>query len=699
LNSIYGNKIVKSEGWSVWDTGTNTSLITYAEYKSKGFNGALADVSKRVSWSKQLTDAQALVYYDNSKIFGTWDPCTVANVCPTAKGELVMLNFKVTKGANLSTPTTFAWNTAWNMKDIQFSVYRSVDTKTNFVKLKDITSTTDTLWNYTTNDNAPEAGKTYYYVIKATKTGFKEFNTDTVSVTSLPTITLNGTLSDFLQGLGAPSASQVYTVTGENLPSALVITLPNNFEASIDGGKTWNTSSVSISPVSGIVPTTSVLIRLNAKAAGNYAGTISHTSTGAGTKTLTLTGVTQTEALAFSQRLAFWSMNISDADSAAVRAKGVTVSKPSLKRLYLSNGSVIPAYSTLHGQAFAPSANGGGLWTTAGGGGNNLYRGSYEQIVIKCNTDYTLRVDSLQLKTALYAAATGKFALVYSKTGFKSDSSEASASLSAGIPLAAGANGKFATPIVPNAEPSSTTTRYQFALNGSTGINMVAGDSLTFRLYYSTGSSSTGRYAKIKDLELLGVSKAILKPALALTQAFQDFNYMIGMTNEPQSYTVTAENIQGEIQLVPSAFFELSLDKTTWVNAASVLKITPTNGMVSTKVYVRFTASTAGSYTGTITHKATGVQDITVNLKGVVTKPLGIDEIGNHALLLSPNPSINEVQVSHPAEKAELRLIDLQGNSKISQSLTGHTTTTTLSLQGLPSGVYLVEWSTGEKSY
>jgi pectinesterase len=62
-------------------------------------------------------------------------------------------------------------------------------------------------------------------------------------------------------------------------------------------------------------------------------------------------------------------MNISDADSAAVRAKGVTVSKPSLKRLYLSNGSVIPAYSTLHGQAFAPSANGGGLWTTAGGGG------------------------------------------------------------------------------------------------------------------------------------------------------------------------------------------------------------------------------------------------------------------------------------------------------------------------------------------
>jgi hypothetical protein len=87
LNSIYGNKIVKPEGWSVWDTGTNTSLITYAEYKPKGFNGALADVSKRVSWSKQLTDAQALVYYDNSKIFDTWDPCTIANVCPTAKGS------------------------------------------------------------------------------------------------------------------------------------------------------------------------------------------------------------------------------------------------------------------------------------------------------------------------------------------------------------------------------------------------------------------------------------------------------------------------------------------------------------------------------------------------------------------------------------------------------------------------------------
>ena len=33
---------IRAEGWSVWDAGTDVSKITYAEYKTKKFDGSLA---------------------------------------------------------------------------------------------------------------------------------------------------------------------------------------------------------------------------------------------------------------------------------------------------------------------------------------------------------------------------------------------------------------------------------------------------------------------------------------------------------------------------------------------------------------------------------------------------------------------------------------------------------------------------------
>ncbi|CAF3941844.1 unnamed protein product, partial [Rotaria sp. Silwood1] len=49
-------------GWSIWDAGTITSMITNAEYKSKKFDGTLVDISNRVSWSKQFTNTDTVGY-------------------------------------------------------------------------------------------------------------------------------------------------------------------------------------------------------------------------------------------------------------------------------------------------------------------------------------------------------------------------------------------------------------------------------------------------------------------------------------------------------------------------------------------------------------------------------------------------------------------------------------------------------------
>ncbi|MEA5426195.1 pectinesterase family protein [Arcicella lustrica] len=815
LNSIYGNKIVKPEGWSTWDTGTNTSIITYAEYKNKRYDGSLADISKRVTWSKQLSDADALAYYDNTKVFGTWNPCaTTTDFCTPSKAEIAFVNIKVTKGANLSTPTTFTWNIAWSMKDLRYELYRSTDNKATFSKLTETVSASDTIINFKMTDAAPAAGKTYYYLLKGIKTGLKDYISDTLTVSSVPTITIVGTPKDFIQGLGKASAAQVYSLSAENLADKLMITIPNNFEISANAGKTWmnSSSNFSLTPTNGSIATTSIQVRLNSTQAGTFSGNILHTSTDAISKSITVNGTTQTDPLPVSQRLAFWSMIVADNDSSALRAKGVIVPKPILKRLSLSNNSVIPAYSALHGQAFAPSTDGGGLWTTAGGGfGNNLNRGLYEQFVIKASSGYAVKVDSISLKMALYAAATGKFAIVYSKTGFKTDSADVSGGLMSGIPMPNTANGAFATPALPVSEPSETATFYQLALNGANGINLATGDSITIRMYFSTGSSSAGRYAKIKDLSILGsikdlnavkpvvlnvsqslsdftfmagtnspiqtysitgenltqdlsitapinfeiskdgitwfgsntslkltasagkiaqttiyvrvntanagnysgnishvteglttitlAVKAILTasaPTLNISQNLQDFVYLIGgVPANTQTYNLSGDNLLGEIILTPPPHFEISLDNTTWVNAASSLKLTSTSGKLSqTSIAVRMTAKLIGNFTGNITHKSSGMSEKLLVLKGSVSAPLAVEEEPVNKISIGPNPAQQSLKVSHPTGKASLSILGT-GGQKIQQIETQlYSTFTIVNLEHLSSGQYFIEYLT-----
>jgi pectinesterase len=53
ITPVYGANIIQPAGWSIWDAGTITSQITYAEYSPYNTNGTPADVSGRVTWSKR----------------------------------------------------------------------------------------------------------------------------------------------------------------------------------------------------------------------------------------------------------------------------------------------------------------------------------------------------------------------------------------------------------------------------------------------------------------------------------------------------------------------------------------------------------------------------------------------------------------------------------------------------------------------
>jgi pectin methylesterase-like acyl-CoA thioesterase len=70
------------EGWTNTYL-TDTSNLRWWEYKSVDPNGDLIDVNSRVSYSKQLDDANALYWRDANHVFGNWNPQAL-NELPTA---------------------------------------------------------------------------------------------------------------------------------------------------------------------------------------------------------------------------------------------------------------------------------------------------------------------------------------------------------------------------------------------------------------------------------------------------------------------------------------------------------------------------------------------------------------------------------------------------------------------------------------
>lgn len=547
LNATMGYNQVKPEGWSIWDAGTETSSIFYAEYKSKKFNGDLVDVSQRVPWSFQLSDAEA-ADYTNATLFETWDPCTVtADFCDYTPPAIAVSNFQGKKGA---VNTAFTWNISWPMKDIKYELFRS-DDNVSFSKINEQVAINDTTINFSYEDPIPPPGKTYYYYIIASKAGLDPHITQTVAISSTPTITATGSLNDFLQGLGLPSAVQGYAVEGENLTAGITITPPAGFEVSSDGGTIWHTNAnpLVLPQTGGIVTSKAIAVRLNASSVGNFSGNIVHTSTGAENVELPVTGTVQSEALPVSETLLYWPFSANGQDDATSRSEGVGQSTPSFNKLFISNGTTVaavPAYSSNYGQAFSPAVGGDGLWTTASGGpGGNLNRTFYEQFTITALDGFTVRVDSIVLKASYYNTSSNtKLAIVYSKTGFTTaDSTDVTGGIGAdGNPLLSTANGAFTTPVLLTNETGGTTRQYSFALADAGGVTLEENETLTLRLYFSCGSTSQGRYAKLKDVYIKG-SATEIPPVTGVKEGISNDLFYIGPNPSADKLLVHAKTI------------------------------------------------------------------------------------------------------------------------------------------------------------
>lgn len=678
LNTTMSNSI-NPLGWSVWDAGTITSQITYGEYQSKKNDGGLVDVSNRVAWSKQFTTADTVGYNINN-MFNGWNPCNVrADFCSYTDYEPSISNLKGAKNAGM---LDLSWNANWAMSGVTYQVVMSNNPQFSpwVYPIPSFTTNNDTTYNFSKQVTAPAIGTTNYYFIRATK-GNVITNSDILKISNEPNInTTLDSIKNFLQGSTSASASQAFYFNATNLLDSVTIKPSVNYEISLDN-TIWinNTSSIKLAPTNNTITNTLLYVRLNAASAGTYNGNILFSTPNISSitsKGVNVSGVTQSTPLLTFDVLQQWNLTANNLDDAAVRATGLLATTPTLKRLTLSNGTqvpAVPAFSTLYGQAFAPSSLGDGMWTTASGGnGGTLSRTLYQQFTIKPDVNYSVRVDSFVALIGYYGSTSNtKIAVVYSKSNFTTDSFNVSGGRDYSGTLLNTANGAFATPILVTATSNAgNTSPFSFALNAGNGVQLNAGDSLTIRVYFSCGSTSAGRYAVIKNVQAKGLMPVNLP--LKIT------NFELKMMNEQQilnAWTTTSEiNTSHFIvqRSIDGRNFE-TVGKVAAVGVSSYSFVDNKLPIVNDKLMLYYRLQVVdkdGSY------QLSDVKQIMINNK-------------KQAINIYPNPAKSAVTIDCKNVK-EISIIDDLGR-KVYQSLLNNQSFKTVDLKSIKKGFYIVE--------
>ncbi|NLW18288.1 MAG: ribonuclease [Candidatus Cloacimonetes bacterium] len=140
-----------------------------------------------------------------------------------------------------------------------------------------------------------EESTQYHYLVRAENPYGSSENSNTIDVTTTsisdPAIYASGSFAHFSTSTGTPSPAQTYSLSSANLSQNISISIPLGFEISTNGGVSYSAVSASVSPAfSG-----QVLVRLSGSASGTYSGNLSHSSAGAASVSLPLSGLVTSE--------------------------------------------------------------------------------------------------------------------------------------------------------------------------------------------------------------------------------------------------------------------------------------------------------------------------------------------------------------------------------------------------------------------
>ncbi|MCC6573610.1 MAG: hypothetical protein IT462_07455 [Planctomycetes bacterium] len=109
-----------------------------------------------------------------------------------------------------------------------------------------------------------------------------------------PAITVSVTSRSFnIAAVGTPSSPQNFTVSGVNLTADISINVSANFQISLTAASGY-TNVLTLTQAGGAVASTTIYVRYNPASGTSHNGTVTHSSSGATTKTVNLAGTVGT---------------------------------------------------------------------------------------------------------------------------------------------------------------------------------------------------------------------------------------------------------------------------------------------------------------------------------------------------------------------------------------------------------------------
>lgn len=132
------------------------------------------------------------------------------------------------------------------------------------------------------------------------------------------------------------------------------------------------------------------------------------------------------------------------------------------------------------------------------------------------------------------------------------------------------------------------------------------------------GTIASNGYTNLENyLNSIVSSAQINTPGIFHAASLATFSQTVGVPSASQSFSVSASNLTGSLLITAPAMYELSRDNASWSNT---LTLVPVSGSVlSTVLYLRLNAASAGSFSGTITGTSPGASSLSIAVNGLAT--------------------------------------------------------------------------------
>ena len=252
-------------------SGNNTNNTVY----SQGTSGFITDEAFTVTHGTKYYVKPYDTYGDG------WDDCSW-KIEDAANGNTLFSRLAIDDGGYWQTATeieptgisSHAWTTGASNGNTGWSANNTEDI---------------------TVSNSATSSHSGTYTLTTTYTNGCTFSDDILVTVTVPTITTTGSLSAMSSCSNGNSSEESFSVSGTNLTANLVVTPPAGYEVSTTSGSGFG-SSISLSPSSGTVSSSTVYVRTAIGASNGASGDVACTSTNATTQNVATSSATITTA-------------------------------------------------------------------------------------------------------------------------------------------------------------------------------------------------------------------------------------------------------------------------------------------------------------------------------------------------------------------------------------------------------------------